>query len=252
MKIGSSRQKRKLAFTLVALVVVIFLVLLLAGTFFSALQNARSRAGQMQCLNNLKQVGVGVLQYLPDNEDIFSACGSRNTYGFQPEDWIYWRTNKSFPQIEKSPTAKYITSFHTNLLRCSRDIDFRERRQRQSDSHGLYIYSYSMLSYPDVGTNAGGISSVFGGGFPRYFKQQAIRNPAHKLMLIEEQASHRRGESPDVGGSSEIINDGRWIPDGDMITVRHNGRGQSTFADGHVEMVRPHVAKLRVFTDPTY
>ena len=252
MKITPARQRRKFAFTLVALIVVIFLLSLLATIFSPALRHAKSRAGQMQCLNNLKQIGAGVLQYLPDNNDVFPACGSRNTFSFQPEDWIYWRTNKSFPQVEKSPTAKYITSFHTNLLRCSRDIDFRERRLRQSDSHGLYIYSYSMLSYPEFGTNALGISSIFGGGFPRYFKQQAIRNPSHKLMLIEEQASHRRGESPDVAGSSEIINDGRWIPSGDMITVRHDGRGQSTFADGHVEVIRPHVAKLRVFTDPTY
>src|SRR5688572_31905856 len=106
MKVVPARGPRKFGFTLVALVTLVVLLFLLSGTFLPALRNAKQRADQMRCLNNLKQVGFGVLQYLPDNNDTFPACASRNTYGFQPEDWIYWRTNRPGYPVEKSPTAK--------------------------------------------------------------------------------------------------------------------------------------------------
>ncbi len=38
-----------------------------------------------------------------------------------------------------------------------------------------------------------------------------------------------------VGGA--IINDGRWEPTGDILTCRHRGRADVTFADSHVESV---------------
>jgi len=85
-----------------------------------------------------------------------------------------------------------------------------------------------------------------------YFKSPGVRNPAGKLMLVEEQTSHKRGESPDVGGTSSIVNDGRWVPGGDKITVRHNKKGNSTFADGHAEAVRPEVAERREYSEPTF
>ena len=75
-------------------------------------------------------------------------------------------------------------------------------------------------------------------------------------MLAEEQTSHKRDESIDVGGSSSIINDGRWVPPdtltpgtggGDLITLRHNKRGDVNYADGHVETIRPQLAR-----DPQY
>src|SRR5687768_7224751 len=247
MKIGSAQRPPKFGFTLIALMTVVVLLFLLGSTFLPALRNAKKRADQMRCLNNLKQVGFGVLQYLPDNNDTFPACASRNTYGFQPEDWIYWRTNLPSYPVERSPAAKYIPSFSTNKLRCPADRDDSGRKATSSDSHGPYVYSYSMLSAP----TGLGISSIFGGPQRYYFKQEAIRNPANKLMLVEEQTSHKRNESIDPGGSSSIIGDGRFVPGGDKMTARHDKRGQTTFADGHAENVRPRITDIAKFSVPT-
>ena len=250
MKIGSAQRPPKFGFTLIALMTVVVLLFLLGSTFLPALRTAKKRADQMRCLNNLKQVGLGVLQYLPDNNDTFPACASRNTYGFQPEDWIYWRTNRPGYSVEKSPTAKYMPSFSTNKVRCPADRDDRERRLTSSDSHGPYMYSYSMLSLSG-GTNALGMSSIISSGVKHYFKQEAIRNPANKLMLVEEQTSHKRNESIDPGGSSSIIGDGRFVPGSDKMTARHDKRGQTTFADGHAENVRPRITDIAKFSVPT-
>ena len=83
---------------------------------------------------------------------------------------------------------------------------------------------------------------------PYLFKLASVKLPANKIMLAEEQTTHKAIESIDVGGSSSIINDGRFVPPGDLITLRHNKKGNINFSDGHAEPIRPRLAR----DDPNY
>jgi len=244
-----TRNDARMGFTLIELLVVIAIIAILAGLLLPALATAKSKASQTYCVNNLKQLGYGMFMYTQDNLDAFPGTASRNTYGFHKEDWIYWRTNMPAYPIQNSPIAVHIGTVTSNLFRCPLDRDNSERKL-QMDGNGPYNYSYSLnsLDLDAAGRNLG-MASIFN-NTPHLFKLGGVLRPSNKIMLAEEQTTHKRTESIDVGGSSSIINDGRWVPPGDLLTLRHNKRGNTTFADSHVEPVRPQLGRDPNYYDP--
>ena len=67
----SLSKPKQQGFTLIELLVVIAIIAILAAILFPVFAKAREKARQASCSSNEKQLGLGIIQYVQDNDEMF-------------------------------------------------------------------------------------------------------------------------------------------------------------------------------------
>jgi len=208
--------------------------------------------------------------YLHDNNDVFPFFAS--SYGPLPADWIYWRPNLPQYPIQNSPIAVELSQGPGMLAQATNPAAalltaFKcPADQAPYGPARSYPYSYTLnnvseaLAIPVVAgpMQVGNYASSMNFGFSScgydgppwaYFKGTQVRNAAQKMMLSEQ--PYAPYEAPGgYGVKSVALQCGQWEPlvfNGgtgspatetfrlsDVLTIRHSGRANVTFGDGHV------------------
>src|SRR5208337_2146323 len=146
----------------------------------------------------------------------------------------------------------FLGSWDVSLFRCPMDRD-DSGRIAAGKPYYSFSYGFNTMIIPGVSpvvvvldSELYGGNLGFGTAFPLptmalHFKGNQVLNPALKIMLAEEPATTKPNDMPP--GFWSVIGDGQWDPlvgcpkvMADTLTVRHGGKANVAFGDGHAQL----------------
>ncbi|RYX84339.1 DUF1559 domain-containing protein [bacterium] len=214
---------KKSAFTLIELLVVIAIIAILAAILFPVFARARENARRSSCMSNMKQIGLGLMQYTQDYDERMPA----RYLTIAPGVYSNWQ----------NMLQPYVKSYQ--LFQCPSNT--KNTIPLDADSTGLSRVSYA----PNVdGDGPNGASNGAIGNQDRSGPSLADFSSVSLTVAFVEMAPANNYGYTD------------FVPSGTHFTTftpgmfaGHLSTGNFLFADGHVKSQRPSALATGCGTD---
>lgn len=209
------RSEMEKGITLTELLVVIAIIAILVALLFPALAGAKARARRTACLNNLKQLNLGIHLYASDNADTLPNTG--------PATYLNYReAMKSYVGLHSAASP------HDRIFACPADTYYYDELSGAYVPHGHHeqiVYYYSSYEFNGLNLLTNYPNFAYNGVLPGIGGQKlgAVKSPV-KTLLIEDACAlipyaWHQPEPPVSSGNVPMSNDSK-----NMVS----------FADGHV------------------
>ncbi len=232
------KSTRKTGFTLIELLVVIAIIAILAAILFPVFARARENARRSSCQSNLKQIGLGFLQYTQDYDERYPAGSSyyRNLGGTNvPMTWdlhiqpymksyqiVTCPSDSATPEVDLPTMGKVKRSYaYANYMRSDPS---NPGTSPGFSSQGLPISAFPATSLTVMLTEVYGMNGANSlrvqlDSYSRFSAVGHMRETASEV-------SAKNFFDASSGGSANV-------PDG--TGGRHLGTTNILYADGHVK-----------------
>lgn len=104
-------MKNNRAFTLIELLVVIAIIAILAAILFPVFAQAKAAAKKVASISNTKNIGLGVMMYSGDNDDILPMLQYVEVSAANPYDWHGW-PGMVYPYVKNGQTGSGATTLY--------------------------------------------------------------------------------------------------------------------------------------------